>query len=125
MGQKSIVRMAAWFEIVVGVILIIVPDVPSLLLFASKPEAAGEPFARWAGIALVALGIACLPSGTSPHRSVVLGLFAFNAGIVLLLLWVGIATTLHGFLLWPAAILHVVIAASLLPQLLTTASAHS
>ena len=72
-----------------------------------------------AAIALVALGIACLPSSdVGSSRNVVLGLFAFNGGVAILFAWVGIASALHGLLLWPVAILHTIIAAALLPHLL-------
>src|SRR5215472_11978785 len=57
------------------------------------------------------------------HRRAVLGLFVFNAGVTILFAWVGAVATVHGFLLWPAVILHAVIAAALLPQLLTTRAA--
>ena len=119
MLQRAIVTAAAWLEIVVGAIVLLAPDVPCLLLFATKPEGTGVPLARFAGIALVALGIACLPSVVAGSRyGAVLGLFAFNVGTAFLFGWVGVATTLRGLLLWPAAILHAAIAAALLPQLL-------
>jgi hypothetical protein len=35
---------------------------------------------------------------------------------------VGVATTLHGFLLWPTVILRAIIAAALLPHLVTKGS---
>jgi len=46
------------------------------------------------------------------------GLFVFNAGIAILLVWVGVATTHRGVLLWAGMLLHAVIAAAFLPQLL-------
>jgi hypothetical protein len=49
-----------------------------------------------------------------------MGLFVFNAGLAILLAWVGVVTAVHGFLLWPGAILHAAIAVALLPQLLTS-----
>ena len=73
------------------------------------------PLAHLAGIALLALGIACLPSMGESHRNAVLGLFAYNAGAAILFTWVGVATKLGGLLLWPAAVLHGVIGAALLP----------
>ena len=76
--------------------------------------------ARFAGVGLFALGIACLPStATGSHRSAVSGLIVFNVGVASLFTWVGVATTLRGALLWPVVVLHAAIAAALLPQLLT------
>ena len=121
MVRRYVVMASAWLEIVVGVIFITVPDVPCVLLFGAKPEGIGVPLAHWVGVGLLALGIACLPSkATGSHRGAVLGLFVFNAGVAILLAWVGVVTAVHGFLLWPGAILHAAIAVALLPQLLTS-----
>jgi len=118
MDQRFVVTAAAWLEIVVGAFFLTVPDVPCLLLFAAKPQAIGVPLARFVGIALVALGIACLPStNAGSHRSVV-GLLVYNVGVTILFAWVGI-TIPHGYLLWPVVILHTTIAAALVLNLLT------
>jgi hypothetical protein len=119
MKQSYIVKAAACLEIIVGIVFITVPDVPSILIFDAKPEGIGRPLARWIGIGLFALGIACVPSKAAElRRSTVLGLFAFNAGIAILLAWVGISVATHGFLLWPVVILHFLIAVALLWVLL-------
>ena len=123
MRQRFVVGAAAWLEIIVGALFITVPDVLCLLLFGAKPEAIGMPLGRFAGIALVALGVACLPSrDAGSRRKVVLDLFAFNVGVAILFAWVGVATALHGFLLWPVVILHAIIAGALLPHLLAKGS---
>jgi hypothetical protein len=112
--QRYIVKAAAWLEIVVGAIFVTVPDIPCLLVFGAKPESVGRPLAHWIGVALIALGIACLPSkAAESQRSAVLGLLVFNIGATILFLWVGV-TTVHGFALWPVVILHAVIAVALL-----------
>ena len=122
MPQRFVVGAAAWLEIIVGALFLTVPDVPCQLLFGAKPEAIGMPLGRFAGIALVALGISCLPSrDVGSRRGIVLGLFVFNVGVVLFAC-VGVASTLHGFLLWPAVILHAIIAGALLPHLLMKGS---
>ncbi len=120
MLQKFVVTAAAWLEIVVGIALLTVGDVACHLLFAATIEGVGILLARFAGIGLFALGVACLPSrATGFHRSAVLGLFIFNLGVAILLAWAGIATMFRGVLLWPAVLLHAGIAAALLPQLMT------
>ena len=48
-----------------------------------------------------------------------MGLFVFNVGVTILLVWIGV-TTVHGPLLWPVVILHGAIAIALTSQLLTT-----
>ena len=118
MRQRFVVAAAAWLEIIVGALFLTVPDVPCLLWFGAKPEAIGTPLGRFAGIGLIALGIACLPSkDAGSRRNEVRGLFAFNGGVAILFAAVGIASALHGFLLWPAVILHTIIAGALLPYL--------
>ena len=120
MLQRSVVTAAAWLEIIVGASFVAVPGFPCVLLFATKPEGIGVPLARFAGLGLLALGIACLPSTATGSRRGVVGLFVFNVGVAILFVWVAVVTTFHGFLLWPVAILHAAIATALVPQLLTT-----
>ena len=119
--QRRIVMAAAWLEIVVGAIFVVAPDVPCVLLFDSKPEGIGSPLARWIGISLFALGLACLPAKpTEPNRRAVMGLFVFNGGLVVLLVCFGAFGAVHGFLLWPVVALHAIITVMLLPQVLST-----
>ncbi len=119
MLQNAIVTGAAWLEVAVGATLAVAPNFLCVLLFATTPGGAGVPIARVAGIALLALGISCSPSArTVPGGNSVLGLLVYNVGAAVLFAWLGIATAPHGFLLWPAAILHAGIAAALLPQFL-------
>lgn len=126
MLQKNIVRAAAWLEIVVGVTLIAIPKLPCQLLLGAPLDGAGVIMSRFAGIGLLALGIAYSSTAvTTPPRGAVLGLFVFNVAAVILFIWVGVATAVHGLLLWPAAILHSGIAAVLLPILLGRTSLKS
>src|SRR5229473_7346974 len=120
MLQRTVVIVAAWLEIVVGASFVTALEVPCRLLFAATPEGVAIPLARFAGVALVALGIACLPSkAAGPGRSAMLGLLVFNVGATIFFAWVAVATTFRGLLLWPVVILHAVIAAALLLQFLT------
>lgn len=81
--SKLFVNVAAWLEIVVGATFLTVPDIPSRLLFAATPDGVGLPLARFSGIALVALGIACLPSkAIGSSRSAVLRLFSSLSGLL-------------------------------------------
>jgi hypothetical protein len=123
MPQRFVVRVAAWLEILVGFGFIIVLDVPCRLLFAATPEGVAIPLGRFAGVALVALGVACLPvKAAGPRRSAALGLLVFNIGATIFFAWVAVATTFRGSLIWLAVMLHAVIAAALLPQFLTKGS---
>ena len=118
MHDRLIVTAASFLEIVVGALFLTVPNILCLLLFAAKPEAVGVPLARFVGVALLALGIGCLPSKSAGSRRNVVGLLVFNVGVTVLFAWVGI-TMPHGFLLWPVVILHTVIGVALVLNLLT------
>ena len=120
MLQRFVVVAFAWIEIIFGASLVAVPDLPCVLLFAAKAEGLGVLLARLAGLGLLALGIAYLPSTATISRRSVVGPFVYNVGATILLVWVGVGTTWHGFLLWPAAILHAAITTALASQLLTT-----
>jgi hypothetical protein len=117
--QSYVLKTAAWLEIVAGAILVIVPDIACRWLFSTTLDSSTWPLARWVGVALLALGIGCLPSKTTElHRHAVLALFVYNAGVAVLFAWVGTTTVTHGPLLWPAGILHFLISLALLLQLL-------
>jgi len=119
MLQRFVVMTAAWLEIVAGATILTVPGVASRLLFAAQPGSVGITLGRCAGVGILSLGIACLPSkAIESRRGAVFGLLVYNVGVTILFAWAGVATTLSGVLLWPAAVLHAFIAAALLPQLL-------
>jgi len=117
MSQRYVVMAAAWLEIAVGAIFITAPGIPCQLLFAGQPEGMSVPLARFAGVALAALGFACVPAVvTGSRRGAVLALFSFNVGVAILFALAGVNKTLRGFLLWPVVALHAAIAAALLPH---------
>jgi predicted small integral membrane protein len=59
--------------------------------------------ARVAGIALIALAIACWPG---PPR---LGMLAYSGAVTVCLAYLGLAGAASGVLLWPAVVLHLVL----------------
>ena len=115
MRKNSVVKLAAWLEIIVGATLVVALNVASELLFATAPEGVAAPMGRFAGIALFALGVASLGS-TKPGSggTAALGLLVFNTGAAIFLAWVAVGTAFRGVLLWPAVVLHAVIAGALL-----------
>ena len=116
MLQRSVVKVAAWLEIIVGAVLVAAPDLLCVMLFAMKPEGVAVSLARFAGVGLLGLGIGCLPLAATRSRQGVVGLFVFNLGVTILLAWIGV-TTVHGSMLWPVVFLHAVIAIALALQL--------
>jgi len=116
--HRTTIMMAAWLEIIVGASFLLALNAQSQLIFGATPEGIGDPFARFAGIALIGLGIACLPSNLAGTRQgAVRGLFVFNLAVTIFFAWVAVATTFRGVVLWPVVILHAVITIALAPLL--------
>jgi hypothetical protein len=86
--------------------LLIVPSIVGRVLLGVKLAGVAVPLARVAGIALVALGIACWGRPA-------LGMLIYSAAVALYLATLGFAGGATGVLLWPAVVLHVVLAALL------------
>lgn len=113
--QARILGFAAVVEIGTGTAFTADPSLVVALLLGEGVSGAGMLVARCFGIALIALGLACWPnrnrngSVTSAFR----GMLAYNALIALYLACLGIVGHFGGPLLWPAVVLHAVVAASL------------
>lgn len=111
--QRTTLMLAAWFEIIVGVSFIFALNTQSQFLFETTTEGPGVHFARLAGIALIALGITCLPSTPAGTHQAVRTLLIFNIAATILFAWVALTTTFRGVMLWPVVIMHAVIAIAL------------
>ena len=98
--MKKVLIFAAVVEAATGVALLIVPSLVGQLLFGVELTGIAIPVARVAGIALIALGVACWP-GTP-----LVGMLTYSAAVTLYLAYVGFAGGLTGILLWPAVVLH-------------------
>ena len=105
--MKKVLVLAAVSEAATGVALLIVPSLVGQLLFGAELTGIAVTVARVAGIALIALGVACWP-GTP-----LLGMLIYSAAVTLYLAYLGIAGGLTGILLWPAVILHAILTALL------------
>jgi hypothetical protein len=99
--------LAAVSEAATGVALLIVPSLVGRLLLGEELTGIAIPVARVAGIALIALGVACWP-GTP-----LVGMLTYSAAVMLYLAYVGFAGGLIGILLWPAVVLRMILTALL------------
>ena len=99
--------LAAVGEAATGLGLLIVPSLVGRLLLGKEFTGVALPVARMAGLALIALGVACWPG---PPR---LGMLIYSAAVTLYLASVGFAGGMTGILLWPAVVLHVILTALL------------
>ena len=87
--------------------MLLVPSLVGWLLFGQELAGVATAVARVAGIALIALGVACWPGPP------ILGMLIYSAAVTLYLGYVGFVGGFAGVLLWPAVVLHVVLTALL------------
>jgi hypothetical protein len=100
---NKVLIFAAVGEAATGLALLIVPSLVGQMLLGEELTGVAIPVARVAGIALIALGVACWPG---PPQ---VGMLTYSAAVMLYLAYVGFMGGLSGILLWPAVILHVIL----------------
>jgi hypothetical protein len=105
--MKWVLVLAAVAESATGVALLMVPSLVAQVLLGTELAGVGTTTARVAGIALIGLGVACWPG---PPR---IGMLIYSAAVALYLAYVGVASGSAGILLWPAVVLHLILAALL------------
>ena len=105
--MKGVLVFAAVSEAATGLALLIVPSLVGQLLLGTELTGVAVTVARVAGIALIALGVACWPG--TPR----IGMLTYSAAVMLYLAYVGLADGLNGILLWPAVVLHAIVTALL------------
>ncbi len=101
--MKRVLVLAAVGEAATGLALLIVPSLVGQLLLGEELTGVAIPVARVAGIALIALGIACWPG--TPR----VGMLTYSAAVTLYLAYLGFAGGLTGILLWPAVAVHAIL----------------
>jgi hypothetical protein len=102
--MKKVLAVAAVAEAATGLALIVVPSLVGQLLLGSELIGVSIPIARVAGIALIALSVACLPNSTSLN-----GMLAYSALVTFYLFYLGIRGEWIGPLLWPAVVVHAIL----------------
>ena len=90
-------------EALTGLALLIVPSLVGQLLFGVGLTGIAVTVARVLGIALIALGVACWP-GTP-----LVGMLTYSAAVTVYLAYSGFTGGSTGLLLWPAAVLHLIL----------------
>jgi hypothetical protein len=94
--------------------LVAAPALVVRLLLGSDLPGAGIPLGRIAGVALLALGIACWlassDTGSCAACGIVTAMVLYNLGAVFILGAAGIQSQPIGIALWPAVILHTAMA---------------
>jgi hypothetical protein len=105
--MTKVLIFAAIAEVATGLALLIVPSLVGQLLLGEELAGIAIPVARVAGIAVIALGIACWP-GTP-----LLGMLTYSALVTVYLAYLGFAGGSTGVFLWPAVALHAILTALL------------
>lgn len=100
--MDRLLKITAIIEVITGLALLVVPSLVGQVLFGAELAGVAIPVARVAGIALIALGIACL------RGQALTGMLTYNALAALYLAWLAVGGQWSGPLLWPAAVLHAV-----------------
>jgi hypothetical protein len=101
--MKRALTFVAVGEASTGLALLIVPGLVGRLLLGEELTGIAIPVARVAGIALIALAVACWP-GTP-----LVGMLAYSVAVALYLAYLGFAGGSVGPLLWPAVVLHLIL----------------
>ena len=110
--MSKALTFAAVAEGATGLALLIAPSLVGQLLLGDDLSGAAEPVARVAGIALIALAVACWPGPP------VAGMLVYTTLVMAYLAYVGLRGGWAGPLLWPAVAVHAVLALLLLRDLL-------
>jgi len=105
--MKRVLVLAAVAEVATGMALLVVPSLVARLLLGEELSGVALSVGRVAGVALIALGIACWPG---PPR---IGMLIYGAAVTVFLAYLGL-TGGGGILLWPAVVLHAILTALLL-----------
>ena len=124
MKTKPLLITTAIIESTTGLALLLVPQLPVLILIGAQfDKPAHSVVGRITGAALLALGLASW-SGAHEHTpattGIVSALLLYNVATVAVLAYAGIGLQLWGIGLWPAVVLHAVMASWCLSCLQTS-----
>lgn len=100
---RGALDIAAAAEAATGAALLVAPSLVGELLLGGALNGIAAAVARVAGIALIALAIACW------RRAPLLGMLIYSTAVALYLAYLGSAEGLAGMLLWPAVAVHAVL----------------
>jgi hypothetical protein len=109
--MRAVLVLAAVGEATTGLALLIVPSLVGRLLLGEDLTGVAIPVARVAGIALIALGVACWPGSdadNSPSRAL-RAMLCYSLFTTLYLAYLGIGGERVGRLLWSAVAIHAIL----------------
>ena len=107
---RRVLAASAIAEAATGVVLVVAPVLVTSLLFGAEASRHWTPFARVAGVALLALGLACWPGAdvVGERTPAARAMLAYNPLIASYLVYLA-AVGVAGILLWPAVAEHAIV----------------
>jgi hypothetical protein len=102
--MNGLLTAATLAEALTGAALLVFPAIVVKLLFGVEIAGASVVISRFAGISLIALGVACWPGGAQGRG--LPAMLTYSALATLYLAYLGLAREFVGILLWPAVVLH-------------------
>jgi hypothetical protein len=112
--MNRLLKLTAIIEAATGLGLAAVPAAVVRLLLGAEISGASIPLGRVAGVALLALGVACWlarhDAQSCAARGLVSAMVLYNLGSVVILGAAGLQSQPVGIALWPAVILHAAMA---------------
>ena len=111
--MRTLLTLTAASEGATGLAMAVVPVRVVRLLLGAEPSGAGLAMSRVAGIALLALGLACWPArdASAGQTSALRAMSTYNVLATLYLSALGVRGDWVGPLLWPAVVAHAVLSA--------------
>jgi len=110
---RLVPTISAAIEGVTAIAIILDAEFVFWLVLGTRLSGSGIAVARVAAFGLLSLAIACWPRGTTVGTQAVQALFVYNMLAGLYLVYLRIAGEFAGYLLLPAGVLHVLLAALL------------
>jgi hypothetical protein len=114
-NMKTFHTVTAVIEIGAGLLLAAMPALAVTFLFgASLTTPVERALTQMAGVALLALGVACwlarADAQSRAARGLTGGMLVYNAGVATVLVYAALGLGLFGVGLWPAVLLHAALA---------------
>jgi hypothetical protein len=110
MKTRAPVMLSAALVAATGVALIVDPDFVVRVILGAGLSGSGIAVGRGAGIVLLALGLACWPSGADATARATLALFTYNLLVALYFGYLRVGGGFVSSVLWPACALHALLA---------------
>jgi hypothetical protein len=107
--MNRFLAVTAAIEAAAGLGLLALPDVAVKLLLGAEISGPAVPLGRVAGVALLALGLACWLARGHAASALASPMLLYNCGVAAVLGMAGVSG-MTGVLLWPAVALHAAMA---------------